>query len=105
MSWRQIGHQEAGPFQANNLKICELCGALNLAKNKECFVCGWRGKFDRRVEVVQLAMEVMIRRHGRLELQMISSPSALHAATSSSRFARFRSLCDRIMDWFFGKNE
>ncbi len=28
-----------------DLKVCDLCGYLNLKANRECHTCGWRGKF------------------------------------------------------------
>lgn len=30
-----------------NLKRCPLCGTVNARLNHECFVCRWRGEFDR----------------------------------------------------------
>jgi hypothetical protein len=102
MTWRQTGHQEAGPFQAQDLKICDLCGSLNLAVNKECFVCGWRGKFDRRPEVVQIAMELMIQRQGKLELQNLTSPLVYHHSTCGTFWGRMRYITGRIFHWFFG---
>ena len=74
--------REAGPqgqgrvaaFRATDLKICELCGWLNLASNEECFVCGWRGRFERDPDAIHAAAELAIRRNGRLELQHLTDP-------------------------------
>ncbi len=45
-----------------NLKSCPLCGAINAADNKECFVCRWSGKFDQDPEVVQIGLDTLIDR-------------------------------------------
>jgi fructose-1,6-bisphosphatase/inositol monophosphatase family enzyme len=40
------------------LKICDLCGALNLVENSECHVCGWRGHFSTEPAKVRSVIEV-----------------------------------------------
>ena len=45
-----------------NVKICDLCGTLNLASNKECWTCRWHGGFSRNEQIIALAWQ-------RLELQ------------------------------------
>jgi hypothetical protein len=40
------------------LKICDLCGALNLMDNSECHVCGWRGHFSTEPAKVRSVIEV-----------------------------------------------
>ncbi len=102
MSWRELGHQEAGPFQVNDLKICDLCGALNLALNGECFVCGWHGRFERRPEVIQIAKELMERQHGRLLLQLLTSPHVYRESFRSPVVSRLFRFFARIRHWFFG---
>jgi hypothetical protein len=102
MSWRELGRQEAGPFQVTDLKICDLCGALNLASNGECFVCGWHGRFERRPEVVQIAMELMERQHGRLLLQLLTSPRVYHESLRGPLISRLLRFLARIRHWFFG---
>ena len=50
--------QSAGRAVApGEVKLCELCGALNYQANAECFVCGWRGAFGREGDAVRLAWE------------------------------------------------
>ena len=67
MSWQQHGSEQAQSLTASDLKICDLCGALNLALNRECFVCRWHGNFERRAEIVTMAMELAWRKNGALE--------------------------------------
>lgn len=38
------------------VKICRLCGALNVASQERCAKCGWEGSFDKRVETLQQAV-------------------------------------------------
>ena len=37
---------------AGSLKVCPLCETLNVAENRECFVCRWQGKFVEDPETV-----------------------------------------------------
>ena len=56
----------------SELKLCELCGWLNLESNSECFVCGWHGQFEHNPEAIKAAVELTVRQHGRLELQHLT---------------------------------
>ncbi len=71
---KQEGQGRTGLIRESDLKICELCGWLNLDTNAECFVCGWHGRFERDHEVVHAAVELAMRRYGRLELQHLTDP-------------------------------
>ena len=101
MARREMGHKEAGPFQESDLKLCDLCGSLNLTSNSECFVCGWRGRFERRNEVVRIAMKLAEGRYGSLARSLFTRensnepnrPSPLGAAVS---------LFGRARRWLFG---
>lgn len=75
---REAGQEGQGRttlIRESDLKICELCGWLNLETNPECFVCGWHGRFERDREVIHAAVELAIRRYGRLELQHLTDPN------------------------------
>jgi hypothetical protein len=102
MLWRETGPTEAGPFHESELKICELCGALNLESNPECFVCGWHGRFERRPEVVRIAMELLARQHGRLELRLLTDPHLYKAVTRRTLGSRIRLFFARARHWLFG---
>lgn len=45
-----------------NVKLCDLCGTLNLETNNECWTCRWHGGFSRDAQTISLAWQ-------RLELQ------------------------------------
>lgn len=102
MIGREAGYQEAGPFHESDLKICDLCGALNLAVNNECFVCGWHGRFEKRPEYVRIAMETLRLRHGRLELHWLTNIHTYRQTVAPSPLARLRRLFLRIHHWLFG---
>jgi hypothetical protein len=46
---------EPAGFDKGQLKVCDLCGALNHASRVECFVCGWHGHFATDPETVHRA--------------------------------------------------
>ena len=87
----QQGFWRTGTTQENELKICDLCGSLNLESNTDCFVCGWHSHFERNHEVVRAAVEMAVRRHGRLELQHLTDIQSYHvnAPTMQSRFSNW----------------
>lgn len=92
---REIGQPKAGrapDCREADVKICELCGGLNLVSNIECFVCGWHGRFERDPQVVHSAVELLIRRHGRLELQHLTDAQTVPEPLPSS----FR---ERLAGW------
>ncbi len=92
---REIGQAKTGrvpDFREADVKICELCGGLNLVSNPECFVCGWHGRFERDAHVVHAAIEIVIRRHGRLELQHLTD-------AQSAPVHRQLPLRERIVGW------
>ena len=39
----------------NQVKLCDLCGTLNLETNKECWTCRWHGGFSRDERTIALA--------------------------------------------------
>jgi hypothetical protein len=100
MTWRRGAVGSAGPITDKDLKVCELCGALNLEDNEECFVCSWRGSFDRRPFVLQNARELVERNHGRLGRDLVTDINA-----SMPRLGRRRSpleLLKALFRWLFG---
>ena len=101
MMWREIDHEEPGQFQVGDLKLCDLCGALNLTTNDECFVCSWHGKFDRRPEVVRIAMDLFERRHGRLEAQHFTNPFIYRHSFLRALRAHIRSAFMGARAWLF----
>ena len=45
------------PLSPNTVKLCELCGTLNLDTNKECWTCSWYGGFSRDAKTIALAWQ------------------------------------------------
>ena len=95
---RQTSHQgHAAPLaiRETDLKICELCGWINLESNVKCIVCDWHGHFERNPEVIRAAVELAVRRLGRLELHHVTDPLTYRQPETPSPAARFR-------DWLNG---
>ena len=61
-------------LREDDLKICDLCGQLNLATNSECFVCRWKGHFETDAALVHAAVYLTVKQYGRLELQHLTDP-------------------------------
>lgn len=100
MNWRQHAKGGASHLDVGDVKICDLCGGLNLASNKECFLCGWSGHFERKPEVLRHAVELLERRHGRLTPEMLSNPAPAKEAGRLGRWT-VRGLLTRLRAWFF----
>jgi len=100
--------REAGPqgrlttYRDTDLKICELCGWLNLDSNDECFVCGWHGRFEHNPEVIRAAMELAVRRYGRLELQHLTDPRTYRRPAPPTLRSRCRAWLAHVFDWLRG---
>lgn len=99
---RQQGPGRAGVFRESDLKVCDLCGHLNLESNVDCFVCGWHGHFERAPEVVHTAVELAIRRYGRLELQHITDSRTYQPVCPTVAPSRFRVWMSRLWNWLCG---
>jgi len=96
MIHRETGQGLDGTYRESDLKVCDLCGALNLAENGECFVCGWHGRFETRPELVHMAMEITRRRFGRLDPAFLTGHSARRAGLAGL----FHTLRTRIASLF-----
>jgi len=101
---RQIGQQgqQETTFGAAELKLCELCGWLNLDSNEECFVCGWHGHFEHRAEFVRAAAELASLRHGRLELQHLTDVRTYRKPAPPTLKSRLRTVLRRAWNWLRG---
>lgn len=81
---RETGQSNQGriiTFHEEELKVCDLCGWLNLAANTECFVCGWHGHFETEPKLVRAALELANRRYGKLELHHLTNVRNLATPT------------------------
>lgn len=102
MAYGETWQQADNLYREVDLKICDLCGGLNLASNGECFVCGWRGRFETRPQLVRMAMELMIGRHGDLRPELLTDLRAFRRAASLGLLNRIRCLGRRVRHWLFG---
>ena len=97
----QQGFWRTGVIHENDLKVCDLCGSLNLESNTECFVCGWHSYFEHGHDVVHAAVEMVISRHGRLELQHLTDIRTYRAVSPTLQW-RFFGWLYRIWSWLSG---
>ena len=95
----QPGQGRAETFHETELKICELCGWLNLETNAECFVCGWHGRFEQEPDMVRAALELAVRRHGHLELQHLTDLLTYRRPEPPT----FRTRCRRLWRRFLSR--
>jgi hypothetical protein len=99
---KQPGSGRTVAFREEDLKICDLCGWLNLDTNTECFVCGWHGRFEHDPEIVRAALELATRRYGRLELQHLTDLRTYREPPPPPLKARFRHWFRRMWRWLRG---
>ena len=66
MQWEEAGRGSRLGFREKDFKVCDFCGALNLAANSKCFICGWEGRFHTDSESIQEAIQALAQEHGRL---------------------------------------
>ncbi|MCS6774957.1 MAG: hypothetical protein RMJ43_08635 [Chloroherpetonaceae bacterium] len=93
------GQKSEIAVSVSELKICDLCGWLNLVSNKECFVCGWHGHFEHDPDVVRAAVELAVRRHGRLELQHLTDLRTYRSTPPTMRM-RLLGFWRRVRVWW-----
>src|SRR5258706_2928251 len=91
--WRETRHHYEDALLETDLKICDLCGSLNLNDNHECFVCGWHGRFETRTDIIRIAMDLMKTKHGELRMDLVTDGPVLH-------FSPATGLRGRIGQWF-----
>jgi hypothetical protein len=54
--------EKSASLTASHLMRCPLCGALNSTRNRECFVCRWRGEFDFNQENIEAGLSDLLDR-------------------------------------------
>lgn len=83
MNRGQAGHHEPARnvFTAavgkNNVKICALCGTLNLKTNVECWTCRWHGEFDYDAEVIEMAWQRLVTLYEDVRVEHVTSRKIL----------------------------
>lgn len=64
---------------AGKLKVCTLCGTLNIAENEECFACRWHGAFETSPTMVRMRLaELAIQCPDVMELWERPAPKPVH---------------------------
>lgn len=70
-----------------DVKVCALCGSLNLRDNRECFTCAWSGAFEDNPASIATAWERLEAEQGPVRREHVSggSTSAWSGFQSESR--------------------
>lgn len=84
-----------------HLKRCPLCGALNTKRNRECFVCRWRGEFQYDEAAINQGLEDLLDRCP--ELQAAMQRGDADFAASESIFKRLAHWLRRALLKLMGK--
>jgi hypothetical protein len=82
-----------------NLKICDLCGALNIVADVECVICRWRGHFERRPEVVRFALELQMQRRMASDLRFSPGDMVAPEDRMDGFGARFSAVWRGFLRW------
>lgn len=80
----QQGEGRTITLRESDVKICDLCGWLNLETNRECFMCGWHGHFEHDAGAVHNAVGEAIKQYGGLELRHLTNESTYRQSASAS---------------------
>jgi len=100
--WRETRHHYEDAILETDLKICDLCGSLNLNGNSECFVCGWHGRFETRSDIIRIAMDLLKRKHGELRVDLLTDGPVFHHGHATTVRGRIGQWLGRARHWLFG---
>ncbi len=56
-----------------NVKLCDLCGTLNLETNKECWTCRWHGGFSRDEQTIAFAWQRLETRYEQVRIEHVTA--------------------------------
>ena len=73
ISRKSLHHKSSRPITRETVKLCSLCGTLNLCDNAECWTCSWHGDFSRDEHMVALAWQRLETRYEEVRLEHITS--------------------------------
>ena len=65
--------RQPAPLSPQAVKLCELCGTLNLETNKECWTCRWSGSFSRDPRTVALAWQRLETKYEEVRLEHVTA--------------------------------
>jgi len=60
------------PLSERTVKLCELCGTLNLETNKECWTCRWSGSFSQDTQTVSLAWKRLMTQYEEVRIEHVT---------------------------------
>ena len=61
-----------------NVKICGLCGTLNLEQNKECWTCRWHGDFSYNDQTIALAWQRLETQYEEVRVEHVTARRTFH---------------------------
>ena len=64
------------PLSPKTVKLCELCGTLNLEINKECWTCRWSGSFSHDPKTIALAWQRLETRYEEVRIEHVTGRRA-----------------------------
>lgn len=64
------------PPSLKTVKLCELCGTLNLETNKECWTCAWHGGFSHDPKTIALAWQRLETRYEGVRIEHVTGRRA-----------------------------
>ncbi len=64
------------PLSPKTVKLCELCGTLNLVTNKECWTCRWFGSFSQDPKTISLAWQRLETRYEEVRIEHVTGRRA-----------------------------
>ncbi len=56
-----------------NVKLCDLCGTLNLDLNKECWTCRWHGGFSLDEQTIAFAWQRLETRYEEVRIEHVTA--------------------------------
>ena len=95
------------PLSRKTVKLCELCGTLNLETNKECWTCRWSGSFSQDPQTVSFAWERLTAQYEEVRIEHVTGRrtrplgdfGAARPASGPRRFAQsFRTWWQGFLD-------
>ena len=94
------------------VKLCELCGTLNLNTNKECWTCRWQGSFSRNEQTIAYAWQRLETQYEEVRAEHVTArrrptlgdfgaarPANLPRRLAASASAWWQRLLDRRVLW------
>ena len=78
-----------------NVKLCDLCGTLNLENNKECWACRWHGSFSRDEQIIDLAWQRLETLYEQVRVEHVTARRVVPVGDFGS--ARRRSLPQKAL--------